>query len=150
MLTRRRCVLGLALVLVLWLIAVLASGPPAFVEAAAQNSGAQTSPSVVLPIEELSPGFLGVYRKVMEIEDEILEYSRKYDVDPVLARAVCMYESGGNAGLASSAGAQGYFQVMGPTFRALRVPTNIEAVSFSSKRSHASSPPRLGPAQLSM
>jgi len=127
MLTRRRCVLGLALVLVLWLIAVLASGPPAFVEAAAQNSGAQTSPSVVLPIEELSPGFLGVYRKVMEIEDEILEYSRKYDVDPVLARAVCMYESGGNAGLASSAGAQGYFQVMGPTFRALRVPTNIEA-----------------------
>ena len=127
MLTRRRCVLGLALVLLLWLIAVLVSGPPALVEAAAQNPGAHTAPSAVLPIEELSPAFLGVYRKVMEIEDEILEYSRKYDVDPVLARAVCMYESGGNAGLASSAGAQGYCQVMGPTFRALRVPTNIEA-----------------------
>jgi LysM repeat protein len=127
MLTRRRCVLGLALVLLLWLIAVLVSGPPALVEVAAQNPGAQTTPSALLPIEELSPAFLGVYRKVMEIEDEILEYSRKYDVDPVLARAVCMYESGGNAGLASSAGAQGYFQVMGPTFRALRVETNIEA-----------------------
>ena len=63
----------------------------------------------------------------MEIEDEILEYSGKYGVDPALARAVCMYESGGNANLSSSAGAQGYFQVMGPTFRSLRVPTNIEA-----------------------
>ena len=127
MLTRRGWVLGLALVLLSWLAVVLLSRPPALVEAAAQDPGAQTAPSAVLPIEELSPGFLGVYRKVMEIEDEILEYSRKYDVDPVLARAVCMYESGGNAGLASSAGAQGYFQVMGPTFRELRVPTNIEA-----------------------
>ena len=63
----------------------------------------------------------------MEIEDEILEYADKYGVDPALARAVCMYESGGNANLSSSAGAQGYFQVMGPTFRSLRVETNIEA-----------------------
>ena len=63
----------------------------------------------------------------MEIEDEILEYADKYGVDPALARAVCMYESGGNANLSSSAGAQGYFQVMGPTFRSLRVETNTEA-----------------------
>ena len=58
----------------------------------------------VLRIEEFSPRFLGIYRKVMEIEDEIIEYSRRHGVDPVLARAVSMYESGGNANLASSAG----------------------------------------------
>jgi LysM repeat protein len=68
-----------------------------------------------------------VYRKVMEIEGDVVKYSRKYGVDPSLARAVCMYESGGNANLTSRAGARGYFQVMPATFRLLRVPTNIEA-----------------------
>src|SRR5687767_15795964 len=63
----------------------------------------------------------------MEIEGDIVRYSRKYGVDPSLARAVCMYESGGNANLTSGAGARGYFQVMPATFRSLRVPTNIEA-----------------------
>ena len=38
-----------------------------------------------------------------------------------------MYESGGNADLRSSAGANGYFQVMPATFRLLGVPSNIEA-----------------------
>ena len=125
--TRRICVLSLTLVLVSWLTVGLLSGRPVLVEAGEEALSTQTTPSVVLSIEELSPSFLGVYRKVMEIEGGIIEYSRKYDVDPVLAHAVCMYESGGNAGLASSAGAQGYFQVMGPTFRAMRVRTNIEA-----------------------
>jgi LysM repeat protein len=101
--------------------------PSATVLPATAAPGAQAASSGVLPIEAFSPGFLGVYRKVMEIEDEIVEYSSKYGVDLALARAVCMYESGGNANLSSSAGAQGYFQVMGPTFRALGVPTNIEA-----------------------
>jgi LysM repeat protein len=81
----------------------------------------------LVPAEEMSPLFLGMYRKVMEIEAEIAKYSLKYDVDINLARAVCMYESGGNAGLRSSAGAQGYFQLMPRTFRSLRVQTNIEA-----------------------
>ena len=126
--TCRTCVLSLTIVLVSCLTVALLSGRPALVGAAgAEAPGAQTASSVVLPVEEFSPGFLGVYRKVMEIEDEIVEYSRKYGVDPALARAVCMYESGGNANLTSSAGAQGYFQVMGPTFRSLRVRTNIEA-----------------------
>jgi LysM repeat protein len=80
-----------------------------------------------LPAQDLSPLFLGMYRKVMEIEAEIARYSQKYQVDLDLARAVCMYESGGNPGLRSSAGAQGYFQVMPSTFRSLRVKTNIEA-----------------------
>ena len=48
-------------------------------------------------------------------------------MDPSLARAVCMYESGGNGQLTSGAGANGYFQVMPATFRLMRVPTNIEA-----------------------
>jgi soluble lytic murein transglycosylase-like protein len=63
----------------------------------------------------------------MEIEDEIVRYSTKYGVDPSLARAVCMYESGGNANLTPAAGARGYFQVMPSTFRLMAVPTNIEA-----------------------
>lgn len=77
--------------------------------------------------DQFSPGFLGIYRKVMEIEPEILKYAKKYDVDVSLARAVCMYESGGNADLTSGAGAKGYFQVMPSTFRLLGVQTNIEA-----------------------
>ena len=71
--------------------------------------------------------FLGIYRKLMLIEDQIRTYSDKYDVDYDLARAVCLYESGGNPNLTSIAGAGGYFQVMPATFRSLRVKTNIEA-----------------------
>jgi LysM repeat protein len=63
----------------------------------------------------------------MDIEPDITKYPLKYHVDPELAFAVCMFESGGNAGLRSAAGAQGYFQVMPATFRSLRVRTNIEA-----------------------
>ena len=70
-----------------------------------------------LPLEEFSPAFLGMYRKVMEVEDEIRRHAERYGVDFDLARAVCLYESGGNAGLASHAGAQGYFQVMPRTYR---------------------------------
>ena len=86
-----------------------------------------TSAGDLLPLEELSPSFLGIYRKVMEIEDEIRQHTDRYGVDFDLARAVCLYESGGNAGLSSWVGAQGYFQVMPATFRSLRVETNIEA-----------------------
>ncbi len=84
-------------------------------------------PDGVLPVDDLSPGFLGMYRKVMEIEDEIAKYATKYDVDLTLARALCIQESGGNANLNSWAGAKGYFQVMPSTFKALKVKTNIEA-----------------------
>ena len=131
--TRRTYVLTLTVLLVSSLAVALLSSRLSFVSVAGAAApgraapGAQTASSAVLPVEEFSPGFLGVYRKVMEIEDEIVKYSSKYGVDLALARAVCMYESGGNANLSSSAGAQGYFQVMGPTFRSMRVPTNIEA-----------------------
>lgn len=80
-----------------------------------------------LPLDEFSPAFLGMYRKVMEVEDDIRRHASRYGVDFDLARAVCLYESGGNAGLASHAGAQGYFQVMPATFQELGVTTNIEA-----------------------
>ena len=75
---------------------------------------AETSqaPDGLLPVEALSPGFLGMYRKVMEVEDDISKYADKYDVDLTLARALCIQESGGNANLNSWAGAKGYFQVM--------------------------------------
>jgi LysM repeat protein len=63
----------------------------------------------------------------MEIEDEIDRHVESYGVDVDLALAVCLYESGGNRNLSSSAGAQGYFQVMPATFQSLRVDTNIEA-----------------------
>ena len=90
---------------------------------------AETSqaPDGLLPVEALSSGFLGMYRKVMEIEDDISKYADKYDVDLTLARALCIQESGGNANLNSWAGAKGYFQVMPSTFRTLKVKTNIEA-----------------------
>ena len=85
------------------------------------------APDGLLPVEALSPGFLGMYRKVMEIENDISKYADKYDVDLTLARALCIQESGGNANLNSWAGAKGYFQVMPSTFRTLKVKTNIEA-----------------------
>ncbi|MEC9301677.1 MAG: transglycosylase SLT domain-containing protein, partial [Acidobacteriota bacterium] len=88
-------------------------------------SSLDTSTNDVLPLEQFSPSFLGMYRKVMEIEDEIRRHTDRYDLHYDLARAVCLYESGGNAGLSSGPGARGYFQVMPATFRSLRVDTNI-------------------------
>ncbi len=76
---------------------------------------------------KFSRAFLGIYRKMMEIERPILDACKKHDLNPLLAKAVCCYESGGNANLTSWAGAQGYFQVMPRTFRSMRVQTNIEA-----------------------
>ncbi len=91
--------------------------------ASAQPAAADT----LLPLEQFSPSFLGMYRKVMEIEDEVRRHTDRYGLHYDLARAVCLYESGGNGGLSSWVGARGYFQVMPATFRSLRVETNIEA-----------------------
>ena len=111
-----RCFLMLAL-------ALLIVPPPA-------NAGAlsaQTDTQDILPLTDFSPALLGMFRKVMEIEDDIRRFSDQYDVSFDLARAVCLHESGGNPNLRSGAGARGYFQVMPATFRSLRVETNIEA-----------------------
>ncbi len=90
-------------------------------------SSAQADTEDILPLGDFSPALLGMFRKVMEIEDEIRKFADQYDVSFDLARAVCLHESGGNPNLRSGAGARGYFQVMPATFRSLRVDTNIEA-----------------------
>lgn len=77
--------------------------------------------ALLLPLDDFSPQFLGMYRKAMRIEDEIRGHTEQYGVDYDLARAVLIQESGGNPGLTSVAGAGGYFQVMPATFRELRV-----------------------------
>jgi LysM repeat protein len=112
---------------ILLLIGAVLLAAPAHGQPYAAPQDTQTQGVAFLPAQELSPLFLGMYRKVMEIETEITKYANKYQVDLDLARAVCMYESGGNPGLRSVAGAQGYFQVMPSTFRSLHVRTNIEA-----------------------
>ena len=95
--------------------------------ATAQQTAAGVIDPASLELEDLSPGFLGLYRKVMEIEDRISTHAATYGLDYDLARAVCLYESGGNPALTSWAGAEGYFQVMPATQRALGVDDNIEA-----------------------
>ena len=107
-------------------LAVLLLGAPALAGAAPQTDDAPR-PEPLLPLSELSPSLLGMYRKTLEIESEIRRYTEQYGVDINLARAVCIQESGGNPNLRSVAGARGYFQVMPATFRGLGVETNIEA-----------------------
>ena len=122
--------LGLPVVLAAGVTTMLGNRPvvPA-VEAVAEPPAAPTtsSDSSLLPLDEFSPQFLGMYRKAMTIADEIRKFTDKYDVDFDLARAILIQESGGNPNLTSIAGAGGYFQVMPATFRGLRVDTNIEA-----------------------
>ena len=115
------CVVVCAVALTLF---ATSSSPTAGVSSQATGS---TTAEGILPLEEFSPAFLGIYRKMILIEGEIQKYAQKYDVDIDLARAVCLYESGANPSLNSWAGAQGYFQVMPATFRSLGVATNIEA-----------------------
>ena len=91
----------------------------------AQQLSAGVLDPKTLRLNDLSPGFLGLYRKVMEIEERIGAHSNAYGLDYDLARAVCLYESGGNAALTSWAGAEGYFQVMPATQRGLGVDDNI-------------------------
>jgi LysM repeat protein len=100
---------------------------PAFGNPSVSVTRHRANELLVVSAEAFSPSFLGMYRKVMRIEGDIKKYSLKYQIDLALARAVCMYESGGNARLTSPAGARGYFQVMPATFRSLHVRTNIEA-----------------------
>lgn len=112
---------GLAVALLVLLPAGARSAP-------SRGDNGDTQPAaVVVPLDEFSPAFLGMYRKVMEIEGEIRRHTARYGVDFDLARAVCLYESGGNADLTSRVGADGFFQVMPATFRELGVSSNIEA-----------------------
>lgn len=115
------------IVLLAALLTIIPAASGLAVAAPATSGQAPEAFEDILPLEEFSPTILGIYRKVMEIEEEIRRHADRYGVDYDLARATCMYESGGNANLTSWAGAKGYFQVMPSTFRMLRVDTNIEA-----------------------
>lgn len=110
---------------ILALAAAPSAGQPMPAAAAlATTSGVESG---IRPLTEFSPAFLGMYRKVMEIEGEVERHARTYGVDLDLARSVAIQESGGNANLSSDPGAAGYFQLMPATFRSMRVQTNIEA-----------------------
>jgi LysM repeat protein len=78
-------------------------------------------------VAEFSPSFLGMYRKTIAIEQQLFVHAAQYGIDPRLARALIMQESGGNADLVSATGAQGYFQVLPEHFPQLGVSGNIEA-----------------------
>ncbi|NKB89883.1 MAG: transglycosylase SLT domain-containing protein [Acidobacteria bacterium] len=108
---------------------VMAIHAPAAVPSIGGSVTAQESTAFeeIMPLDDFSPAILGIFRKLMLIEEDIERYASRYQVDFDLARATCMYESGGNANLTSWAGAKGYFQVMPATFRGLNVDTNIEA-----------------------
>lgn len=113
--------------LVAVLLVVLAWIPlPASADGPLSGVAAETQ-TAILPLDEFSPAFLGMYRKLLDIEAEIRHLAERYHVDFDLARALCLYESGGDGNLVSAAGARGYFQVMPSTFRSLKVETNIEA-----------------------
>lgn len=90
-------------------------------------SDARGQSAGLLPLDDFSPQFLGMYRKSVTIEADVRRHAGEYGVDVRLARAILIQESGGNPHLTSVAGAGGYFQVMPATFRSLRVDTNIEA-----------------------
>ena len=75
---------------------------PAVAQAPASPPAPRQGPYIPSP-GDFSPAFLGMYRKLMEIDAEIARYARQYGVDPLLARAVCMFESGANPDLTSFA-----------------------------------------------
>ena len=101
--------------------------PPAPPDTSVPADPGPSEGGTLLPLDDFSPQFLGMFRKSMEIETELRRFTERYGVDFDLARAVLIQESGGNPHLTSVAGAGGYFQVMPATFRGLRVDTNIEA-----------------------
>ena len=72
----------------LTLAAVILGGPSPLL---AQTAVQTVNDAHLLPLEEFSPAFLGIYRKAMEIEDEIGRHAESYSVDVDLAWAVCLY-----------------------------------------------------------
>ncbi|MEK7566715.1 MAG: lytic transglycosylase domain-containing protein, partial [Patescibacteria group bacterium] len=80
---------------------------------------------------EISPSFIGGFKKAARFEQRILELANFYGIDPDAAMAVMIYESGGNEGLVSSAGAEGLMQVMPSTAKMIKekygISDNLEA-----------------------
>ena len=76
---------------------------------------------------EFSFSFLGCYKKMELFLPKIERFSRVYGSDADLALSIAMYESCGNEGLVSHAGARGIMQVMPATQKEMGVSDNIEA-----------------------
>ncbi len=80
---------------------------------------------------EIAPSFLGTFKKASRFERRVLELANLYGLDPDIALAVMIYESGGNENLVSSAGALGLMQVMPSTAREIKnrygIKDNLEA-----------------------
>ena len=80
---------------------------------------------------EISPSFMGGFKKAIRFERRILELANFYGLDPDAVFAVLIYESGGNDGLVSSAGAEGLMQVMPSTAKDIKnkygITDNLEA-----------------------
>lgn len=66
---------------------------------------------------EFSRSFLGILKKSMRFETKVSELANRYGIDEDVIIAIMMYESGGNEGLVSSAGARGLMQIMPSTFK---------------------------------
>lgn len=80
---------------------------------------------------EISPAFLGPFKKAARFERRVLELANFYGIDSDAVMAVMIYESGGNEGLISSAGAEGLMQVMPQTAHEIKkkygISDNLEA-----------------------
>lgn len=76
---------------------------------------------------DISPSFLGMYRKTIDIDAEIFDYSEQYGIDPRMARALILYESGGNPEWVSESGVTGYFQLPSGLVRMLGDVNGVEA-----------------------
>ncbi len=53
---------------------------------------------------ELSPSFVGMYRKTMQIEAQLFSVASRHGVDPRLVRALVLHQSGGNDYFVSDTG----------------------------------------------
>lgn len=53
---------------------------------------------------ELSPSFVGMYRKSMQLEAQLFSLASRYAVDPRLVRALVLHQSGGNDYFISDSG----------------------------------------------
>ena len=76
---------------------------------------------------DIAPGLLGMYRKTIEVDRELFAGTTRYGVDHRLARAVMLFESGGNPDWTSPPARRGYFQLTPGLARLLGAPTNVEA-----------------------
>ncbi len=95
--------------------------------ASSAHATARLPQSPVRSVDAFSLSFLGMYRKLLEIESQIKVHADRQGADFSLARAICLFESGANPDLTSSNGGSGYFQLTSATKRSVGAAGDIEA-----------------------